>query len=126
VPESTFLCDFYTRFRGVGDRSRTLGAAEIDKLSGERFDIAANVHSWSECLRKTVRSWMGILRDLQVPLLFVVPQDDEFKSTEQNGRDTILPEITAAGYREVARARKFQESATLHGASPVLYALFAL
>ena len=68
----------------------------------------------------------GFLRDLQVPLLFVVPHDDEFKSAERNGKDTFLPEITAAGYKEVARARKFQESATLHGASPVLYALFAL
>ena len=126
VPESTFLCDFYTRFRGVGDRSRTLGADEIGNLSGERFDIATNVHSWSECPREAVRRWMGVLRDLKVPLLFVVPHDDEFKSTERTGKDTFLPEITAAGYREVARARKFQESATLHGASPVLYALFAL
>ena len=126
VPESTFLCDFYTRFRGVGDRSRTLGADEIGKLSGERFDIAVNVHSWSECPREAVRMWMGVLRDLQVPLLFVVPHDDEFKSTEQNGKDTFLPEIMAAGYREVARTRKFQQSATLNGASPVLYALFAL
>jgi putative sugar O-methyltransferase len=126
VPESTFLCDFYTRFRGVGDRSKTLAADEIDKLSGERFDIATNVHSWSECPRETVRRWMGVLRDLQVPMLFVVPHDDEFRSTERNGKDTFLPEITAVGYREVARARKFPESDTLQGASPVLYALFSL
>jgi putative sugar O-methyltransferase len=126
VPESTFLCDFYTRFRGVGDRSTTLAVDEIDRLSSERFDIATNVHSWSECPRQTVRKWMGVVRDLQVPLLFVVPHDDKFHSTEQNGKDTFLPEITAAGYREVARAPKFPASGTLHAASPVLYTLFAL
>ena len=128
VPESTFLCDFYTRFRGIGDRSTTVAADEVDKLNGGRFDIATNIHSWSECSRATVRKWMETLRNLRVPMLFVVPHDAQFTSQQGRGSDTdtFLPEIIAAGYREVLRARKFPGSETLHGLQPVLYTLFEL
>jgi SAM-dependent methyltransferase len=126
VPESTFLCDFYTRFRGLSARSQTLPVDELNKLNLGQFDVAANIHSWSECPRETVRKWVTILRDLRVPLLFVVPHDSDFSSREQNGSDTFLPEITRAGYREIFRARKFSHSETLHGLSPVLYVLFSL
>lgn len=68
-----------------------------------------------------------MLRDLKVPRLLVVPHDDEFTTQEPDRRsESFLPEILAAGYKEVLREHKFAGSAALraNGLFPATYFLF--
>jgi hypothetical protein len=49
IPESTFLCEYYLAFRGCLDRTAVVALDEIDDLlHTQRFDLAVNVHSFSE------------------------------------------------------------------------------
>ena len=72
VPESTFLCEYYLRFRGC-DRAEVLPLDELDqRLAGRRIDLAINVHSFSEMTLAAIDGWVSRLADLGVPWLFVV------------------------------------------------------
>jgi SAM-dependent methyltransferase len=127
VAESTFLCEFYTRYRGVDDRVTTIPADELERLQACQFDVCVNIHSWSECSQESVRFWMRLIRDLRVKYLFVVPHDEGFTSTEASGKKgSFLPEITAAGYKLRRKVHKYSRSASLqtHGVSPAWYCLF--
>jgi putative sugar O-methyltransferase len=124
VAESTFLCDFYTRFRGLTeDRCRTI---PLDRLSGigTGLDIATNIHSWSECSRATVRFWVRLIADLGIPYLFVVPHDQGFGTTERAGKDTFLPEIEAGGFKLVLSSDKFTGSHLRCNVEQARYYLF--
>ncbi|MGH7859535.1 MAG: putative sugar O-methyltransferase, partial [Candidatus Binatia bacterium] len=52
VPESTFLCEVYLRFRECLDRTRVVAIDEISRLGDARPDLALNVHSFSEMSRE--------------------------------------------------------------------------
>jgi putative sugar O-methyltransferase len=50
VSESTFLCEYYLRFRGLADRTEVVPLDEIEaRLRTVRIDVATNIHSFSEC-----------------------------------------------------------------------------
>jgi hypothetical protein len=124
VPESTFLCDFYTEFRGLTkDRCQTVALDRLADLHAG-FDIATNIHSWSECSRGAVRFWVRLIRDLGIRSLFVVPHDKNFTTVEHGGKDTFLPEIEAAGFRLARQSHKFAGSHTLYRIDPNVYYLF--
>ena len=114
VPESTFLCDFYLRHRGLTGRARAVPLDEV-AARGEalgRFDIAFNVHSWSECTLAAITWWVDLVRRLEVPYLFVVPnQPDRFLTREpdRQTRHDFRPVIEGAGYRLVAEEPVFED-----------------
>jgi hypothetical protein len=101
VAESTFLCDYYTRFRGVAPPVRVTPLTEVPALKTGNFDLAVNVHSFSECTREAIAWWVDELARLQVPTLFIVPNEKTgFLSLENDGNrldySTVLED---AGYR---------------------------
>ena len=68
VPESTFLCEFYLTFRSLADRSEVIPLDEVrERLTGP-FDVALNIHSFSECTYAAVEWWMHRVRKLRDPL----------------------------------------------------------
>lgn len=76
VPESTFLCEYYLRFRGVDSRTEVLPLDEVDdRLAGRRIDLAINTHSFSEMSRAAIAGWLERLRRTSIPWLLVVPND---------------------------------------------------
>lgn len=100
VPESTFLCEYYLRFRECEPPARVVPMHELESLQPGQFDLAINVHSFSECTQAAVQWWLERLRELEVPLLFVVPNEpDGFLSREVDGRRDLMPVLEAAGYR---------------------------
>lgn len=113
VPESTFLCEYYTRFRGVAPPVRVAPLPEVPGLAEGAFDLAVNVHSFSECALAAVAWWMEELARLAVPHLFLVPNEPTgFLSTEADGsRLDYLPAIEAAGYRLVVEEPVFDDGA---------------
>jgi SAM-dependent methyltransferase len=87
IPESTFLCEYYLRHRRVSPPARTVPLHEIETaLEPDSFDLALNVHSFSECTFDAVAWWIDRLAALRVPDLLIVPNDrDELLSFEPDG-----------------------------------------
>lgn len=113
VPESTFLCEYYSAFRGVAPPVRVVTLPDVPALQSGEFDLAINIHSFSECPVAATAWWMRLLERLRVPRLFVVPNERAgYLSTESDGtRDDYLPVIEASGYRLVAEEWAFDDPA---------------
>lgn len=103
VPESTFFCEYYARHRGLAPKVRVVPLPEVVSASTSlgRFDVAINVHSFSECSHAAIGWWLDRVRDLGIPYLFIVPNDAcSFLSSEVDGSKLdFLGRIEAAGYR---------------------------
>lgn len=113
IPESTFLCEYYTGFRSVAPPVRTVPLPEVPALAANSFDLAINVHSFSECTLRAVEWWMSQVARLGVPYLFVVPNEaDGFSTTEADGsREDYHPAIRSAGYRLAADVPTIEDRA---------------
>jgi SAM-dependent methyltransferase len=103
IAESTFLSEFYVRYRGVAPPARVVPLFDILSLEPGAFDLALNIHSWSECTLDAIGWWAGVLARLQVPRVFVVPNEDQgFASFEVDGRRLdYRPTLEAVGYQLV-------------------------
>jgi SAM-dependent methyltransferase len=102
IPESTFLSEWYLRHRGVSPPARVVPLTEIDdRLEPGSFDLALNIHSFSECTLEAIRWWVERLDRLEVPRLLVIPNEPtELLSLERDGsRRDFLPLLEAAGFR---------------------------
>lgn len=101
IATSTFVCEHYLRHRGLEPTARAVPLTEIGALEPGAFDLACNIHSWSECPLDAIGWWLDQLDRLEVPHLFVVPNEAVgFASLEADGRQLdYLPVIEAAGYR---------------------------
>jgi SAM-dependent methyltransferase len=102
IPQSTFLCEYYLRHRGVTPPARVVPLHELDgALQPGHFDLAVNIHSFSECTFEAVAWWLEQLERLRIPNLLIVPNDrDELLATERDGsRRDFRSLVEAAGYR---------------------------
>ena len=112
VPVSTFLCEYYLRFRGADQRAHVIPLHEIKSAMRERpVDLAVNIHSFSECRLDAIAWWASLLREHSVPQLMVVPNrvsSDGVTMLTDAGEDfsSILAE---RGYRLVAREPKYSD-----------------
>ncbi len=113
IPEASFLCDYYLRFRGSAPPARVVGLHEIDSLTPGEFDLAINIHSFSECTFGAVQWWLERLGTWGVPLLFLIPNEpDGIRSLEVDGsRRDLTPALTAAGYRLTVREPVIEDEA---------------
>jgi SAM-dependent methyltransferase len=113
VPQSTFLSEYYAEARGVAPPVRVVALPDVPDLEAGSFDLACNVHSFSECPVEAIRWWMGQLARLEVPHLFLVPNEPSgYLSMEPDGtRLDYLPVIEAAGYHLVAEEPAFTDPA---------------
>jgi FkbM family methyltransferase len=114
VPESTFLAEYYLAFRGCVPPARVVALTETaTALQPGSFDLAVNVHSFSECTLAAIEWWVAELVRLRVPQLFVVPNEPEgIVSREPDGsyRDA-MPTFEASGYRLRAAERVIDDPA---------------
>jgi hypothetical protein len=77
VAASTFLCEYYLRHRGVAPPARTVTLDAVEALAPGSFDLAINVHSFSECPQAAIAWWLGQLARLEVAHLLIVPNEPE-------------------------------------------------
>ena len=131
VPESTFLCEFYLAHRGLDQRAEIVPLYEVDShLQPLRdYNLAINIHSFSECTYAAIEWWLRRVRDLGVRHLMIVPNDPErFVSLEPDGshRD-YAPLLEELGYSLFAQEPVFDDPQvrTLVGVSDVRF-LFEL
>jgi hypothetical protein len=134
VAESTFLSEYYLRFRQVDDRARVIPLDEIQRtLAVQPIDLVTNIHSFSECTLATVRGWLDLVRQHEVRRLLIIPNAEDNGGTrlitlERDGRRIdYRPEIEKRGYRLKCTRPKFTAaSVQKHGISPTHYYLFEL
>jgi FkbM family methyltransferase len=113
IPESTFLAEYYLGFRDIAP-ARVLPLPEVPALEPGSFDVAINVHSFSECTIDAVRWWVDQIRRLEIPYLFIVPNEaDGILSSELDGSyHSVLPVLRDAGYVPIAKERAIADRAT--------------
>lgn len=105
VAESTFLSEYYLRHRGCVPPTRVVALPEVQSLRPGSFDLAINIHSFSECTYAAVRWWVGQLVRLQVPRLLVIPNEPaELLTLEPDGsKRDFAPLLQDAGYGLIRR-----------------------
>ncbi len=129
VAASTFLAEYYLRFRGVQSRTRVVPLDEIEqRLATTKIDIAVNIHSFSECQASSVDWWVALLARYYVPHLLIVP--NVVKSAEQlinHAGEDFGAVIARHGYRLRKMAPKYADpTVQQYGVAPTYYHLFEL
>jgi len=137
VPESTFVSEYYLRFRDAG-RATVVALDEIRQaLAATPITLATNVHSFSECPMTAVCWWLDLLREHAVKYLMIVPDaysnhghlllTRETPTYNQAQMRDYLPELQARGYRLIAKRAKYLDpDLQRYGVSPTHYFLFEL
>lgn len=100
IPQSTYLCEFYLKYRGLDARmARSIPMHRLELLH-DTYDLAVNIHSFSEAPRVAIRWWLEFLRDHRVPNLLIIPNNQgRFLSSEQDGKKLDFSgDIAAFGY----------------------------
>jgi hypothetical protein len=127
VPESTFISDYYLKFRNA-DRCTCVPLDELTRTPLQGVDLAINIHSFSECRSNVIEWWVAQLQEMAVPWLFIgVAASLGLTSREPDGRRRdFLPLIERAGYDVSTVVSKFAGSPTLQadGLYPTNYYLF--
>ncbi len=113
MPESTFLSEFYLNYRKVAPPAQVLALPEVADVAPGQFDLAVNIHSFSECPREVISWWVERLARWRVPRLLVVPNEATgFLSLEQGGqRLDYLGVMEQHGYRLVNEEKVFDDEA---------------
>jgi hypothetical protein len=129
VAESTFICDFYLRYRKA--RATAIPVDEVESLVKDGvIDLATNIHSFSECTAESISWWLAILRNARIKYLFIVPNRNEhLLSTEADGKRLSGSDLLAQfGYRLRLKRPKYVNGTAMerYGIGPTWYLLFEL
>lgn len=114
VPESTFLSEFYLKHRGLENRVEVVPLDQLENhLQPNRsYDLAINIHSFSECTYAAIEWWLRRLKDIGVRHLLIVPNDPtRLLSIEADGshRD-YEPLLAQLGFGRMAQEPVFDDS----------------
>jgi hypothetical protein len=125
VPESTFISDYYLRFRKMTERCTVVPLDRLNQV--ERVDLAVNIHSFAECRNRVVGWWLDQVREMRIPWLFIATTASlGLTSHEDRGRKDYREIIERAGFALAVHERKFESAPVLqdHGLYPADYYLF--
>ncbi len=112
VAISTFISDYYIKFRKLEDRGILVPLHNIvDTLKNNTVDIAINIHSFSECHLTAIDWWVSLLRKHEVKYLMIVPNGDE-----QGGKlllnvhgENFMEIVLKHGYKLVIKSPKYDD-----------------
>jgi hypothetical protein len=129
VAVSTFVSDFYLRFRGI-EKARVIPLDEIENaLRANPVDLATNIHSFSECRIEAIEWWARLLRQHRVKNLMVAPngEGERFGRLLTNDGQDFLPVLERHGYRTIHKEPKFVDPVVQeYGLQPTWYHLLEL
>jgi hypothetical protein len=112
IPESSVVCEYYLRFRGLESRFKIAPATEVDAaLESARGDLAINIHSFSECSLLSVQWWLDHLAAHAVKHFMIVPNacGHDGQSLCNNVGEDMQPLIEGSGYRLAAMEPKYSD-----------------
>ncbi len=112
IPESTFICEYYLKFREVQDRAITVPFNEIESfLSNTKIDIAVNIHSFSECTQEFINWWLDLLQKNKIKYLMIVPHSSQFLTIEKHGiPNNFFNTIESYGYKLIKKQPIYHNS----------------
>jgi hypothetical protein len=129
IPVSTFVCEYYLRFRGV-NKAAVVPLDEIEQTLRDRpVDIAVNIHSFSECQPTAIAWWARLLRNHSVPYVMIIPNQSgrDGRGLLTNDGEDFLPLFERAGYRSVITEPKFLDPVVQeYGLQPSWHSLLKL
>jgi SAM-dependent methyltransferase len=114
VAESTFLAEYYLRHRKCEPTARVVPLDDLETaLESGSFDLAVNVHSFSEMPLDSIAWWVRRVEQLRVPRLLIVPNEaDKLLSHELDGSRRDFSNLLAdAGYTLITREPVFTDPA---------------
>ena len=130
IAASTFLCEYYVRYRQLGDRVGVVPLHEIERtLESQRVELAVNIHSWSECGLGAIDWWVALLRRHSVRHVMVVPNQVSPDETRMwtNRAEDFSAVLESHGYALMARERKYTDPvAHKYAVSPAVYFVWTL
>jgi SAM-dependent methyltransferase len=130
VSVSTFLCEYYLRFRNVQEKTKVIPLNRIeDLLSNQPINLAINIHSFSECTIAAIEWWMKLLKKHSIRYIMIVPNalDHGGEQLLTNDRQDFLPIVEKQGYRLCAKEPKYRDaSVQRYGIYPTYHYLFEL
>ena len=130
VAASTFLSEFYLRYRGCEPRATVVPLDEVQALTArEKIDRAINIHCFSECTIAAIEWWIGLLRKGRVRFLMIVPNtvNGTGDMLLTNRREPFMPTIERNGYELIAKEPKYRDPVVQNfGINPTYHYLFEL
>lgn len=112
VAISSFISEYYLRFRGLEDRAKVIPLDRIEKiLSNRPVDLAVNIHSFSECKITAIDWWLSLLEKSKVKYLMIVPNSGKHGSElllTNNGKN-FGEIIEKHGYKLMAKDPKYRD-----------------
>jgi SAM-dependent methyltransferase len=127
---STFISEYYLRFRGLQQKARVVPFDEIERaIESMKIDVALNIHSFSECGTDDIEWWLALLEKNSVRHLMVVPN-----SLHKGGRHLLTNDgrdfqsiIERHGYKLTAKEPKFRDPLVQkYAINPTYHYLFEL
>ena len=108
IPISTFLCDFYLKFRRV-TKAHVVPFDNLETLSPHHFDLAINVHSFHEQTSNSIECWMSLLDSLHVKRLMIVDQKGRWSTMEppDNRWSSYFPILQKHGWTLIDARPKY-------------------
>jgi hypothetical protein len=129
VAVSTFVSDYYLRFRGL-EKALVIPLDEIDNtLRDHPVDLAINIHSFSECRIQAIEWWARLLSKHRVKNLMIAPNGtgERLQRLFTNDGQDFLPLLERYGYRTVLKEPKFIDPVVQeYGLLPTWYHLLEL
>jgi SAM-dependent methyltransferase len=115
VPESTFLSEFYLKWRGLEEKVEVVPLDELEAHFAKtpKYDLALNIHSFSECTYAAVEWWLKRIAEIGVTFLMIVPNEsEELLATEPDfSKRDFLPLLNKLGYQLLAKEPVFHDPA---------------
>jgi SAM-dependent methyltransferase len=128
IAVSTYLAERYLAYRGLAGAAPVIPLDEVEAaLGNERFDLAVNVHSFSECRPAAIEWWVERLAGAKVPHLFVVPNavSPDGREPLTNAGESMAPILDRHGFRAQAVEPKYADAEVQRGGlSPAGYFLY--
>jgi len=122
IPESSFLSEYYLKFRNVADRVAVVPLDHVEQTLGDSaapIDLVTNVHSFSECTSDAIAWWLDRVVAVQARYLFIVPNPYHNGGTQLLNREAdgsfadFRPAIEQRGFRLTHCVPKYRD-ASLH------------
>lgn len=124
-PISTFISEYYLRFRNLERKAKVVPLDEIEHVLGSSaVDIAVNIHSFSECRISAIEWWLSLLAKRRIRNLMIVPNPPDLRTNDGIDFGNI---IEKHGYQLVAKDPKYRDPVVHEFAiNPSYYYLFEL
>lgn len=130
VPVSTFISEYYIRFRNIENRAKIVPLYEIESVLEKcKVDIALNIHSFSECTLEAIDWWLNIIERSAVKYLMVVPNavEEYGKVLLTNTHQDFSRLIESHGYKLVIKEPKYRDPfIQQYGINPTYHHLYEL